>query len=739
MTVLAFGIPLVYLMTMAAGRTKNPEFAFCHPERASILSCPYPDESSSLLSSENDKYGSNHQFLHQTNEIPSSSPMLSLEFPSEASTSDLILLAHECDAIVFGTQDKDNPCHSPVSPFFQAATENEQMLLAMAKLGDAETSCTTASGTTSNHDFSRTNTTTSTITVSPSTTVATLLALNGLESAICRSTGHATGRAPLLKTMLSKLNEPNVATACRLLLLPQGLNLRNLLWHGFIEHLPRPWLALVLVLTKLLLTQQQLNVDVDCSTKISKGEKDDTVDPVDLQAVMDLRQFREFQNLLEVNTENKDDVLRHPPQSVATWLPQSHVPLWNLAVEWILEQRQPATLCALLSVLLEHSLRLDWCRFNNKPNGIIPRPGAYFVTLDGHGQRHVHDLLLYPYLIDNVQENQLLHHIDGSTIALLTDLFCSSCGGPNIRATVAHGLWDSLLLEEWTAAKSNATTGSPLPSSLLVKSRLWDMVRLILIAMEACASRRAICFRPVFSHAAVTTRNLEHAQAALQNLIYLQQNNQDYKTYWEISQNIFGNLPEEIMDIDLTMTDTAVQQKKFPLSCYNDMTQSKWNTQNVLDENCLNIKLSGMGATRTLLEDIAKAVNTHCYYLQEALAMLADDNISKRKRRRSLRIVHSSQLAKIFYTFALQVAIVSLEKVRVDGDDDDSLPLQIDKGVMLKAVERSRMVVSTMDNFLHEKVDRALKSVKEYTKGKAIKAIVIHLKQQQLCHNTLDN
>ena len=63
------------------------------------------------------------------------------------------------------------------------------------------------------------------------TAIATLLALNFLESSIRYSTGQSTGRAPLLKTMISEIPDAELRTLAQLLLLPTGLNLRNLLWY----------------------------------------------------------------------------------------------------------------------------------------------------------------------------------------------------------------------------------------------------------------------------------------------------------------------------------------------------------------------------------------------------------------------------------------------------------------------------------------------------------------------------
>jgi hypothetical protein len=94
------------------------------------------------------------------------------------------------------------------------------------------------------------------------------LALNGLELAIRHSTGYKTGRVPLLKTMIAKLHPKDLARVCALLLLPTGINLQSLLWHGFVAaNLPQPWLALVLILTKMLHLRQSQDVcqedDVD--------------------------------------------------------------------------------------------------------------------------------------------------------------------------------------------------------------------------------------------------------------------------------------------------------------------------------------------------------------------------------------------------------------------------------------------------------------------------------------------
>ena len=59
----------------------------------------------------------------------------------------------------------------------------------------------------------------------------------------------------------------------------------------------------------------------------------------------------------------------------------------------------PATIVAvLLTLLLEHGLRLLWCESNQRPLDRVARPHHFYVTLDGHGQRHKHDVILHPYV-----------------------------------------------------------------------------------------------------------------------------------------------------------------------------------------------------------------------------------------------------------------------------------------------------------------------------------------------------
>jgi hypothetical protein len=534
-------------------------------------------------------------------------------------------------------------------------------------------------------------------------TAATLLALNGLESAIRNSRGYVTGKAPLLKTMIAQMEDANFSGIFKLLLLPvPGLNLRNLIWHGFIGSLPRAWLALVLVMTRIVRDK-------------SNAELSHSVLPTE---VVPIRSHDAMQSVLAVG----DGVVvqeRLESSSIKEWLPPSHRGLWDLAVQWIGEGTKPTCTLAILTILLEHALRIDWCRVNDRPDDLLARPGAFFVTLDGHGQRHVHDLLLYPYLIteteDELVRNKLVDHLGGSTTALLTDLFASSCGGPNIRATVSHGLWDPFLDQELagTEEEDSACTED-----------LRGMVRLVLVVMELCSGNSlSLKYRPVFSYTATTILNTKEALDSLVELSTIQSTS-SFLDLYGIAEEEFGDISNDhlaALDVTVSYIETQVHEL---LRNEWESEPSEWLADDVFIEHELNQKLAACCATRTLLKDVSDATLLRVQSIKTAIEEW-DETDSSKKRRRLLRVVHLADFALKVYTFATLVAVTSLNN-GIDGPSGSITP-----ATLLKAVERSRMVVSTVSTFLNSNSDRAIKAAREYAKGKAVKVIAkAHTKEE---------
>lgn len=158
---------------------KASDFPYCHPEIASILALVRTDDG----------------IKSDASHISRDDERITIDFPASSTINDLIEFAIECENVVFQSKTSCPPIQQ--NCFLQSLIE-----------------------------YSRSSSHKNTA----PTTVSTLLALNFLESAIRHTTGHSTGRAPLLKSMISEIPDTNIRKVTELLLLPTGLNLRNLLW-----------------------------------------------------------------------------------------------------------------------------------------------------------------------------------------------------------------------------------------------------------------------------------------------------------------------------------------------------------------------------------------------------------------------------------------------------------------------------------------------------------------------------
>lgn len=433
----------------------------------------------------------------------------------------------------------------------------------------------------------------------------------------------------------------------------------------------------------------------------------------------------------------------------------------------------PVCTCAILSVLTEHALRLDWCRANQEPADCIAQSGRFYVTLDGHGQRHKHDLLLHPYrtaaqqhasssiaaAADDDEENQesrrpnaLVGELGGATVALLTDLFAAACGGPNIRACLAHGLWDSYLQDELIemshsghSSRSSMGTGTGVSTNMVNSTPpsenseiLWNLVRAILVAMDGSSrsiqkdADNALQYQPVFSHTATTVQSLQNVKEALLRLAACR----ECETYTDfldtatsavdvpVSSNVLF-VPLDDLVPQLEVIQSSCRRRRPPWQS-NEAAVATWTANDVFNEHDNNRQLASQGAARTLLDDVTQATLSFAIHLEDASKELHEqDNHSSRKRRRLLRIVATCDFVLNVYGFAALVASLCLQ----EGLEELSMlhgRSTVTNGELLKAVERSRMVVSTVDNFITTSAERAYryKAAGDYTKGKVVKKIL---------------
>ena len=481
-----------------------------------------------------------------------------------------------------------------------------------------------------------------------------------------------------------------------LLLLPSGLNLRNLVWHGFLStpELPSSWCALCLVLTQQLKSFQEKQSQSSQQTHHNDSNKDDSR-ILDVQNALGLEPILDKANDMFMLTS--DASISQVYDTIFHWIPPTHQSQFQVAWEW--KDTKPTCAIAILCILLEHCLRIEWCHCNSGMQAhVTARPNAYYVTLDGHGQRHLHDVLLDPYLSTG-SKNQLIPTLGGSLTALLTDLFCAPNGGPNLRATVSHGIWDEIIESELLQQ----------PCASLQHEKLCDWQSILIFAMYQCAlacqtggsSGATLVYRPSFSYTAVMNRLIQQVTHDLQSI-------QDLLHH----DNTLQLLPT----IDLsTWTQLSEVQHRLAI---------EWTTaDSVWEEAELNVILGrNCNLVRALLDDLLQATLALKDWIIATQQTLDEPTISNNPKQQAKiqRRLHHAAMAYNLYQFSFQLCIVSMYNHINTDDVDGANKLQ----QLTTALKRSRMVVSTVSTFVHTNPDRARKAYQTYCQGKAVKAIL---------------
>jgi hypothetical protein len=578
--------------------------------------------------------------------------------------------------------------------------------------------------------------------------VATLLSLNMLESSIRVLVQKQHGRAPLLKDMIEMIDEQTqkngsgtqipslLSPILRSLLLPNvGINLRNLLWHGFVSSIHRRWLALCIVLT---ISMDQLSgTDIDTSQKDKMNDSN-----IDAETSSSLNRMRQYDNLsrnldfgqsIMLSTNKMEQLKTQLLQS--EFIPPTHKYLLYIALDSSSIQKYPVTSGAVIGLLIEHGLRLWWCDVNDMDEKVA-KPGAYYVTLDGHSQRDKHDVVLLSYL-SNESKNKLVHELGGQAMALLTDLFASPPGGgPNIRASIAHGLYNQYLYQELDHMATSSKEGGDNLSNYQ-PTAIHDMVYALLFVLQIIASKKMkmegssqtdeliSSYRPIFSYSAMMIRGIENTMnnmKILQGLIKSE----------EQIMNAIDSIPDvkqrevtnALMSLDNNRVVMNLEMKKHILNTFGYNPTNSWSTEDTFRETTSNMIASGCGASILLLNEVADAVDSYTKDVRKAISECnagSDTTCSTRRRKQIQRLFSMAGITCTFYNVCVLCALLHIQN-KIPKSDSSTENQELSDGTLLHAVKRSRMVASTFSTSKNS--DRAIKAVSDYLVGKSIKIIL---------------
>ena len=269
-----------------------------------------------------------------------------------------------------------------------------------------------------------------------------------------------------------------------------------------------------------------------------------------------------------------------------------------------------------------------------------------------------------------------------------------------------------------------------------------------------------------FSYAATFTRN---AESALQTLSAFDDSADDIgavPTLGSRHEQALKTLSEA--DIDFDRLRSILEESQ---PCYDyHSTSIIWSVEDVFRENKYNSILSDCRAACALVEDVNEALKDFHHVRREAAdkllehqalssqtfgsegkhfggdrddgdmadisyskarAIAAEVLLDKNKKRlrpeikKAARIFSIETLALSMYRAAVFAALVHIKsKGKEQKQGRVANEISFPDTTLLKAVERSRMCVSTFNNFLDTNMERSIKAAADYTLGKAMKNVL---------------
>ena len=334
----------------------------------------------------------------------------------------------------------------------------------------------------------------------------------------------------------------------------------------------------------------------------------------------------------------------------------------------------------------------------------------------------------------------LIFNIFHCTDILCYLLFYLHVFSPNIRATIAHGLWDGHIISELDDTKYIENS-----SRHQLRCFTHLLLSILLILSEKVHNEnppfpfsiKNVTYQPLFSFAAYTLKKLE---LLLEKLDYLH----DFVSSTEILKTTSQDLSSRNDSIHkLTTVHSFIPEMKQIIfgDMYRDGT---WTIEAFYNEYDMNIKLVNCGAARSLIEDIAFAVSSYVSSIMENHEQNLTKELNSRQKKRFLNLCSISLVTIDLYTFALYVAMSSIMQEmkinKLEPSSSDSVAVCYPPTNLLKAVERSRMVVSTFSTFSALNRYRAMKAANGYVASKHVKMILKHIGEKKLStHRVSEN
>ncbi|TYZ59622.1 hypothetical protein PybrP1_012228 [[Pythium] brassicae (nom. inval.)] len=283
------------------------------------------------------------------------------------------------------------------------------------------------------------------------------------------------------------------------LFLPSGLNLRNLVWHGFVvpAEFPRCFGCLLAVLV-LALPRRAHEQPAEPLFDVRSYDRRFFLHDDALRRQLDA--LFQCPATADGTAPGLTALLDASGATSSSFVPMGRRQLVAKAFRALAERGDELWFLFALLPVLEHAVRVAFVATNRDVWGVSSAYGAaqidaYYSTLDGFGQRDKHQVLLHPRVVreraatdsasrggdsDRVRRNQLYTVLPAAALAACLDLFMMAAG-PNLRAKLCHGEADLATLLQ----RRPPGTGIAVATQLVVLA-WFSMCR----AMNASSSRK---------------------------------------------------------------------------------------------------------------------------------------------------------------------------------------------------------------------------------------------------------
>jgi len=179
---------------------------------------------------------------------------------------------------------------------------------------------------------------------------------------------------------------------------------------------------------------------------------------------------------------------------------------------------------------------------------------------------------------------------------------------------------------------------------------------------------------------------------------------------------------------------TEMVYRVFP-TMVKDPINDIWTIEDVFVEHGSNIVLTNGIAAQKLLSDISREAKAYLTAIRDGMNTLTiTPTCTKDKRavKSMTRFCGISKMTVDFYSFSVYIALLMIMVVHRDTlavksssvVKGDVMILDLHRDDVVKAVERTRMTLSTYCSFIATNLDRSTKAMQQYLQGKAIKNVI---------------